>query len=520
MDNKLNNIGSFVIIAVFLLQGCSDLSTQRSDSQLLKLEVPAVKQTESSFTNPVGGQLPTGEYRIVSWVTWADSTYKTVGVEGASALKQAKIEQRDYVENQGQEWNVTSLGNGEYSIVNVHSEQALDVPYGIPNEGVQLWQYPHSGGPAQQWLIEYQGFGVYRIKSKVDTTMGVHVENASTSNGTEILLETFADSGPMQGAGYFMFYPVDYTKTSAKFVGLPDTQSYVEWSGSFYDRLTSQINWILANKENVSMVLQQGDLTNRNIPDQWDLIEGAFTSLDNEVPYVLAVGNHDMGPNGNGSNRNTTYFNQYFPYSTMSDLPAFGGIYESGKMDNAYYLLETGPYKWLIVTLEFGPRASTVAWADSLVKEYPDRTVILNTHAYTYSDSTHHGTGDSWNPHLYGIDSSTGPDAVHDGEELWEELVRSNSNIRFVFSGHVLNDGCGILISTNDAGYPVYQLLANFQDGVDEAENGGDGYLRDMTVDFENEELIVMSYSAYPGIGWHTSDCHNFEIYPLEIVGQ
>lgn len=463
------------------------------------------------------GELQSGEYRMVSWITWADGTNKTVGVVDASAADLARIEQRDYIENQGQEWTVTDLGDGEYSIINIHSGKALDVPYGVPNPGGPLWQYPYAGNNAQRWIIEYQGLGVYRIKSKLDTSLGMRVKDGSTANGTRIILDSLTS-----GDSYFMFYPVEYTTTKAVFIGLPDTQSYVEdvdtLTAPYYDRFTSQTDWILANKDQISLVLQQGDITNRNIPPQWELAQDAFFPLNNQVPYVLAVGNHDMGAFGLANDRNTDNFNQYFPYSTMSTLPAFGEVFEANKMDNAYYLLETGAYKWLIITLEFGPRASALAWADSLAKQYTDRTVILNTHSYMYFDDTRQGDGDLFSPHTYDFAKLPGS-SVHDGEEMWEELVRGNPNIRFVLSGHVLGDGCGTLVSTNDAGYPVYQFLANFQDFVDGSEHGGDGYLREMELDFENEILIVKTYSAYPGIGFHPSQCHNFEIYPLEIVG-
>ena len=66
-----------------------------------------------------------------------------------------------------------------------------------------------------------------------------------------------------------------------------------------------------------------------------------------------------------------------------------------------------------------------------------------------YSDSTRQGPGDNWRPQAYGVGKDMGDSAVNDGEQIWEKLVKKHSNIRFVFSGHVLNTGVGTLVSIN-----------------------------------------------------------------------
>ncbi len=282
---------------------------------------------------------------------------------------------------------------------------------------------------------------------------------------------------------------------SAKLVLLPDTQTYAE---KYPHVLDSQINWILKNKNQVSFVLQQGDLTQNNNHKEWTVIKNAFTKLNNQVPYVLAAGNHDMGSaDGKFADvRNSTLYNEYFPVTNMKGLPGFGGTAEN-KMDNAFYLFKAGKIKWLVLTLEFGPRNSILKWADSLVKRHSSHTVILNTHSYMYSDSTRQGPGDNWRPQAYGVGKGQGDSAVNDGEDIWKKLVKINSNIRFVFSGHVLNSGVGTLMSINDGGYPVYQMLANYQEGVKNSVNGGNGWLRILDMDFKKRTLKVSTWSPY-----------------------
>jgi hypothetical protein len=282
----------------------------------------------------------------------------------------------------------------------------------------------------------------------------------------------------------------------ARFVLLPDTQYYAE---KFPDVLDSQIAWINRNAGDIQLVIQQGDLTQNNNDREWQIVQQNFRKLNNKLPYVLAVGNHDMGSTDGkfADVRNTNLYNQYFPYSEMSQLPSFGGSFESGKTDNSYYTLQTGKVKWLVLSLEFGPRNSVLDWANTVVGQHPSHAVIVNTHSYMYSDSTRQGPGDSWRPQAYGIGKDTGRNAVNDGEQIWNKLVRKHPNIRFVFSGHILNSGVGTLISINDSGHYVYQMLANFQSEVKGSVRGGNGWLRILDMDFKKKTLQVRTYSPY-----------------------
>lgn len=293
----------------------------------------------------------------------------------------------------------------------------------------------------------------------------------------------------------------------AKIVLLPDTQYYAEKYPAVLD---SQINWILRNSNDINLVMQQGDLTQNNNETEWTIVQEDFNRLNDKVPYVLAAGNHDMGSaHGKFADvRNTDLFNRYFPVSTMSKLPAFQGVYENGKMENSYYTLATGRVKWLILSLEFGPRNSVVEWAGNIISQYPAHTVIINTHSYMYSDSTRQGPGDKWRAQNYGIGKDTGANAVNDGEQLWDKLVSKYPNIRFVFSGHILNSGVGTLISLNDYGNYVYQMLANYQSETGNP-NGGNGWLRILDMDFKKKTLKVTTYSPYLN-EFRTDSTHTF----------
>jgi hypothetical protein len=285
-------------------------------------------------------------------------------------------------------------------------------------------------------------------------------------------------------------------KQKATIVLLPDTQTYAE---KFPEIVYTQTDWILKEASNIDFVLQQGDLTQNNSDKEWGIIQQAFTKLNGKVPYILAIVNHDMGsaPGKFADVRNTELFNQYFPESSMSKLPSFGATFEKNKIENAYYLTKTGKINWLILTLEFGPRNKVLDWANQIVNQHPNHLVIVNTHAYMYSDSTRQNGKDFWRAQAYGVGKDTGDDAVNDGEDIWNKLVKKHANIRFVFSGHVLNGCVGTLISVNEADYLVYQMLANYQEGVKGSVKGGNGYLRILDLDFKKKQLNVKTYSPY-----------------------
>ncbi len=282
----------------------------------------------------------------------------------------------------------------------------------------------------------------------------------------------------------------------ARIVLLPDTQTYAE---KYPEVLDAQIQWIEKNAPDIDFVLQQGDLTQNNNDKEWKIISNAFTRLNGKVPYVLAAGNHDMGSaDGKFADlRNSTMYNKYFPTEVMQTLSGFGGVAEEGLLENAWYTFKTGRIKWLVVTLEFGPRNSILNWANKLIEKHPDYTVIINTNSYMYSDSTRQGPGDSWRPQAYGVGKDTGDARVNDGEDIWYKLVKRHPNTRFVFSGHVLNSGVGTLVSFNEAGFPVYQMLANYQEGVKGSIMGGNGWLRILDMNFKKRTLAVSTFSPY-----------------------
>jgi hypothetical protein len=280
----------------------------------------------------------------------------------------------------------------------------------------------------------------------------------------------------------------EYVPGSWTLVVLPDTQVY---SLRFPGLFTAQTGWILQNRErlNIKYVVQLGDVVNNNTPREWANARAALSLLDGVVPYAIAPGNHDYGPSGDASTRDTL-FNQYFPFAETARWPSFGGAMKPGKLDNTYHLFAAGGSKWIIIALEWAPRDETVTWANEVMSRHADRRGILITHAYMNNNDRRYDIADTGHPQDYNPHHYRTPGSKNDGQQLWDKLVRRH-NFVLTLNGHVLGDGTGYLASKNDRGNTVHQILANYQ----MRDLGGEAYLRLLEFHPDGKTVQVKTYS-------------------------
>ena len=312
----------------------------------------------------------------------------------------------------------------------------------------------------------------------------------STFGSTALAADPYADAKFVDGE------PPKPQKGSFTIAVLPDTQNYSE---KFPEQYMAQTSWIVENQKdrNIACVLHLGDITNHNTPAEWENAAKAMSQLDERVPYFMAPGNHDYSERGVCKDR-TTLLNDYFPIGKYQGLPTFGGAYdkEPKRLENSYHLFSAGGRDFLVIALEFGPRADVVRWANEVASKHKDREAILITHAYIYYDETRYdwdkyGSKQNWNPHTYAVAKATGDD-VHDGEELWENLVSKHENFVLTLNGHVLNDGLGRVVTQTPGGRDVHQTLVNFQ----MKPKGGDGWLR--LIEFKSDGRTAQTYDYSP----------------------
>lgn len=326
------------------------------------------------------------------------------------------------------------------------------------------------------------------------------------------------DQGSHGSPGVVVSVPQAMTEPSAdavwSMVVIPDSQNY---SKSSVDRhvFTQMTEWIRDNKEEwrIGLVLHEGDIVNnnntnnpssgdQNSTQQWQNAQTSMHVLNGHLPYILAAGNHDFGTT-NAQNR-STQINTYFkPSDNPFNDPAQGGILAGtmnpGEIQNAYYDF-TAPdgRKLLVLSLEFEPRPSTVAWANQIaaLPEYADHTAVLLTHSYL--------TGNNTRP--------TGSNLPEDasGEDLWQGLVSQHENFEMVFNGHFGGDQTGYLKSTGIAGNSVHQMFFNTQHET----YGGDGWFRMVEFLEDGKTARVRAFSPL----WDLDRPHPQFEYTIELT--
>ncbi|WDQ19018.1 metallophosphoesterase [Rhodopirellula sp. P2] len=306
--------------------------------------------------------------------------------------------------------------------------------------------------------------------------------------------------------------PLPFVVGSATIVALPDTQIY---SQHYPQHFLAQTRWIRQHLKdrNIVAVFHEGDITNRNTPDQWENAQQAMDELFGHVPVIAAPGNHDMGPGGNGATHESL-MSDYLDEPRFARHPSFQGTMDPGKTENNYSLFETDHAKWIGIALEWAPRDRAVKWADQLLTEHSDRLAVIVTHAYMYYDETKYDwkrtQSQTWSPYKYGVADS--PEGINDAGDLWTKLISDHPNVMMVLSGHVLNDGAGLLSEKAPQGNLVHQMLANYQ----MLHEGGDGWMRLIELLPDGKSIQVRTYS--PVFDQYNTDPEHQFTLPL-VVG-
>ena len=276
---------------------------------------------------------------------------------------------------------------------------------------------------------------------------------------------------------------------------LPDVQYYTECRSPL---LAAQVNWLAAQsvKRNVRVAAFMGDLTEHDTEPEWSFFHDQVAPAAGRVPLVLTTGNHDLGYGGTTHERHTL-LTDFFPQPPGRARALLAERGDSGGIANAYYRIPLPKVTLGVLALEWAPRASTVAWANEVLDRHPGDRVIIVTHAYLYYDSTRYdwqarGKDQLWNPNSYGMATwENWIDREHDGEMLWNQLVRRHAGVFLVLCGHVGGTGHGLLASRGDSGNLVQQVLANFQD----LDEGGLGYLRLFEIQPDGRSMRMKTYS-------------------------
>ena len=280
--------------------------------------------------------------------------------------------------------------------------------------------------------------------------------------------------------------------------------------------------WIADNAKDRKIVFaaHTGDLiedwvkaTDRNDPGlarrEFKEASDAQRILDDAgVVNSVLPGNHD---NLHGAEDGpAAMFNEEFGpqrYEALEQTDAWrarGATYEPwkpGDNANSVTTFTAGGLDFVAVSLGFRVTDEEAAWADKVLKRYPDRNAIVLTHAYATASPSPDGRGAGFSD---------------DGQKVLDRGVAPNPNVALVLAGHKAGVSIGVRKDAGRSGHHVLELMANYQYyrfradelGID-AIGGyspksmhrlGASFLRLLQVDVDRSEISVDTYSPYRNV--------------------
>ncbi|MCI3922725.1 S-layer homology domain-containing protein [Paenibacillus sp. TRM 82003] len=254
------------------------------------------------------------------------------------------------------------------------------------------------------------------------------------------------------------------------FVWMSDTQYYSESYPYIYSDI---VDWIAEKKDEMKIeyVVHTGDLVDEaDKPEQWEVASTNMKVLeDANVPYGVLAGNHDVS----GKEGAYDYYWEHFGEERFKSQPTFGGSYDNNR--GHYDLVSSHGNDYIFVYMGWGIGEEEIEWMNEVIAAHPDRMAILNFHEYLL------------------VSGNRSPVA----ENIYQKVVLPNPNVIAALSGHyhdaelltdeIDDDGDGVVDRK------VYQMLADYQGG----EEGGQGYIRLMQFDIDNNKLHMKTYSPY-----------------------
>ncbi|MEM6910093.1 MAG: metallophosphoesterase [Verrucomicrobiota bacterium] len=305
--------------------------------------------------------------------------------------------------------------------------------------------------------------------------------------------------------------------TAWTLVLLPDSQFYSE-SDQANELYHCMLQWITRQREaqSIRAVLHLGDhVQHPHARDQWARAHASLSLLDGELPLFCALGNHDYGQVHVADSRHTLANDYLTLHQNPATARAHLASYRAGEIQNAAYHLAAGGELWLLLVLEFGPRAKVLQWARHVLQAHPHDRAILLTHDFIDQRSslvtpdgsslrTREDTPNS--PAHYGLSQEPGGAAT--GEQVWQTLVHPHDRFQFVFNGHhkpycrsLQNEllenrsdiASGYRVDATPSGNRVHQILFNAQ----WAPHGGDGWLRLLRFQDHNRTVQCTTFSPW-----------------------
>ncbi|WP_183040979.1 lamin tail domain-containing protein [Salipaludibacillus neizhouensis] len=371
---------------------------------------------------------------------------------------------------QGEDYAVISELDGEYLVndsssqfpyhrfeVSVDAEVDVDdtielVWNGNSLDGRKVSMYAWNHDTSKWELIIYKVAGTEDFELKGNVAYGPFVKDQKIN----VIVQDEIPSSPDE---------YDYT-----FAWISDTQYYSESYPQIFDQ---QTQWIAEMKDEMKIkyVFHTGDLVDKYYQEyQWENADEYMGTLDeNDIPYGVLAGNHDV----DYLNDDYTEYSKWFGEDRFEDKPYYGGSYKNNR--GHFDLISENGNDFIMMYMGWGIQDEDIEWMSAVLAEYPDRLAILNFHEYLL------------------VSGNRSPL----GNRIFNEIIEPNENVIAVLSGHY-HDAETLISEIDDNGdgsvdRKVYQMLADYQGGPE----GGQGYLRLLHFDQDNNQIAINTYSPY-----------------------
>lgn len=254
-------------------------------------------------------------------------------------------------------------------------------------------------------------------------------------------------------------------------VVLGDVQDYTLSDETIYPLQTS-LCWTISQRKaygNIKAVIEVGDATWNNIPEQWDLYTKTIEHLKSDsIPVFTCTGNHDYDYSDGikipdrGSSLINTYMSDFFPENLIK------ARFEKDRVENIVVHLPLKKIDIDLIILEFGARTEAVKWAAEWVHSHPEQKYIFMTHEMLAGNNGQLIVQNSYAEKHFSETTSTWSSP----KDILEKLLIPNPNIILTLCGH--NGFAGLNEEyTNIIGRTIPIILFNLQYQI----NGGDSML-------------------------------------------
>jgi len=288
---------------------------------------------------------------------------------------------------------------------------------------------------------------------------------------------------------------------------LPDTQYYTAIRhGGNMSMFANQVSWIIKNRqaEKIAYVIHLGDITDHNAEEEWIRAKNELYRLgQRNIPYGLAVGNHDQTPNSKpaAGDPNTGY-SKYFGKDYFKTKSWYGGgMGSSNNNDNHFDLFTANGQDFMVLYLVYNQpghkyhnqayETATMKWADSVLTAHSDRKAILVSHGTIGKPKNSNSN------FIPGEGTNKEPGKLTNQGKVMYEMAKHHSNVFMMLGGHIAGES----FRRDTFGSNViktyltdYQSRRNPPYAGAEDRNGGNGLMRLLRFNTSKQTVSALTF--------------------------